>query len=111
MNEAAHGRRPIVVCIQVPAIVSGDTVLTTEGAGREMYASLEQVEAGHEGILDASIFVGHQHADETRVSAAVVLTGFHEAEAYMSERATFLAQHFWDCREAFRYPVACELLE
>lgn len=102
--------RPIIVFAPVPAIISGDTVFTTEGHGKEVYAMLPEVEKGS-GVLDASFFVGHQHADEARVRAAVVLTGFPDAVEYMRHQAVRVAQCYWDRRSKFDYLISCPLLE
>lgn len=104
------GPRPVIAMASVPAIVPGDQVLTTEGRGRQLYSSLAEIEEGA-GILDASVFVGHQHADEERVRAAVVLTGLPCATGRMREAAACLAKFFWKSRAEFAYPTDCPLMD
>jgi len=100
-----------VVVVKVPAILSGDTVLTTEGPGVELYNSLTSLEQSDPAVFDASLFVGHQHANEARVGAAVVLTGEASAAPELSRHAQHIAQRFWDARKEFDYSSSCKLIE
>jgi len=126
-----HAIRPAVVIVLVPAILPGDTVVTTEGPGRELYRWLRDLEPsewqtralaapemlgpavnGHtvNGLMDASFFVGHGLADEPRVGAAVVLTGTIDSLPALAPVATSVAQWYWDRRREFDYPVGSPLV-
>ncbi|CAK0808156.1 unnamed protein product [Prorocentrum cordatum] len=122
---------PRVVVVTIPAILEGEKVLTTEGHGQELYRWLRDLEPSAwrtpelvellgpvdervrpvRGLLDASFFVGHGCADESRVGAAVVLSGEASAVATLRELARTIAQWYWDRRKLFAHPAGCPLLQ
>ena len=125
-----HDLQPAVVVRTIPAILPGDTVLSTEGTGRALYRWMRDLEptewrtpelAAHlgppapdavprEGLMDAAFFVGHGHADEPRVGAAVVLTCESGQRAQgLRELAREIAQWYWDQRATFVYPSGSPL--
>lgn len=122
---------PAVVVVTIPAILHGETVLTTEGQGRLLYRWLRDLEPREwqtpalvehlgpadesvrwptAGLLDASFFVGHGFADEPRVGAAVVLSGEASAAGPLGELAREIAQWYWDRRSSFTYPSGSPLV-
>jgi len=123
--------QPTVVVVTIPAILHGETVLTTEGQGRLLYRWLRDLEPREwqtpelvehlgpadesarwpaAGLLDASFFVGHGYADEPRVGAAVVLSGEASAAGALSGLAREIAQWYWDRRSSFTYPPGSPLV-
>mmetsp|Transcript_81269 Transcript_81269/g.252214 ORF Transcript_81269/g.252214 Transcript_81269/m.252214 type:complete len:594 (-) Transcript_81269:143-1924(-) len=121
---------PAVVVLRVPAILPGETVITTEGLGRHLYRWLRALEPPEWrvaaltehlgplddrglpvcGLWDASFFVGHGLADEPRVGAAVVLTGGAGAVPTLCKLAREIGQWYWDRRAEFGYPSSSPLL-
>eukprot|EP01063_Lacrimia_lanifica_P033576 TRINITY_DN600_c0_g1_i1.p1 TRINITY_DN600_c0_g1~~TRINITY_DN600_c0_g1_i1.p1 ORF type:complete len:546 (+),score=148.04 TRINITY_DN600_c0_g1_i1:77-1714(+) len=124
------GLQPAVFPVTIPAILPGDTVVTTEGHGRALYRWLRDLEPPEwrtpelvallgpvddgvtpvPGLMDASFFVGHGHADEPRVGAAAVVTGRAADADALKELARALAQWFWDRRALFTYPTGSPLM-
>ena len=121
---------PTLTVLPIPAIIPGDCVLTTEGPGRALYRWLRDLEPAAwrvgaleahlgavddtavpvHGLLDASLFVGHGHADEPRVGACVVLSGREGATPSLHALARKIAQRYWDARRSFDYPLDAPLV-
>jgi microcystin degradation protein MlrC len=108
LESLQNSQRVIIVALKIPLLLAGGCVLTTKGPGKDVYDELlrTQSEEAANGLLDASLFVGHQHANEARAGAAVVLTGLASAEASMGRTAQAIAQHYWNLRERCLSSVA-----
>mmetsp|Transcript_70217 Transcript_70217/g.146331 ORF Transcript_70217/g.146331 Transcript_70217/m.146331 type:complete len:300 (+) Transcript_70217:327-1226(+) len=104
-----HVPAPIKVWVKIPVVLSGGKVYTSEGPGAAIYSALRAFERT-ERVIDASFFVGHQHADETRLGAAVVFTGLPTVESTMAEMARVLAHQYWSSWMEFDFPAQCQML-
>ena len=122
--------RPVLVVLPIPALLPGDTVLSTHGPGRAIFRWLRDIEPSDwrvaaleehlgpsddtvtpvEGLYDASLFVGHGHADEARVGACVVVTGNAGAASSLQALARTIAQRYWDARADFDFPPDAPML-
>lgn len=92
------GRRPALVHVRVPLLLSGEFTSTAVEPGRSVFAALEPAIARH-GVLDAGMVVGFAWADEPRCAAAVVVSGW-DADAARACAAE-LAAGLWRAHEDF----------
>ncbi|WP_344160531.1 M81 family metallopeptidase [Kribbella yunnanensis] len=86
--------------IQVPVLLPGEKTSTRIEPAASIYQRVGEI-ADEPGVLDAAVWVGYAWADEPRCQAAVVVMG--DDEALITERATELAQAYWDARSDFEF--------
>merc|ERR1712196_4039 len=104
LQQGALRARTAIVMLKIPAVMSGDVVVTTEEPAGQLFESCKTLEKNTQGLLDASIFVGHQHADEARLGAAIVITCEDGVAEVMRRHAQKIARDFWEARTIFNYP-------
>lgn len=84
----------------IPVVLPGERTSTEDEPARSLYARLPAMDSLR-GIWDASLMVGYVWADESRATAAAVMTGTDKAA--MEAAAVELAQAYWDARNDFAF--------
>lgn len=95
-----RGVRPRGAWVRVPVLLPGERACTRDEPARTIFGRLAEVER-RAGIIDAAVWIGYAWADESRCSAAVMVTGTDERAIAREARA--LAQEYWDARERFTF--------
>ncbi len=94
--------RPTLVWAPIPVLMPGERSSTEYEPAKRLWAQLPAMNA-QDGVMDVSLLVGYVWADETRATAAAVVTG--TKPAVLQEVATSLAQQYWDARSEFVFGV------
>lgn len=92
---------PVSVMVRPPMILTGDMATTTIEPGKTLIKELEVTEK-REGILCATLFIGHPWMDVPNVGTSVVVVSEKDAEAARQE-AKRIAKRFWDVRKEFHF--------
>jgi microcystin degradation protein MlrC len=92
--------RPGKAWVQVPVLLPGEKTSTRIEPAASIYQRVAEI-ADEPGVLDAAVWVGYAWADEPRCRAAVVVTG--DDLDLITERATELAQSYWQARSQFAF--------
>ncbi|MDA8298045.1 MAG: M81 family metallopeptidase [Actinomycetota bacterium] len=98
--QLRQGERARKAWVSVPLLLPGERTSTRVEPAKGLYAMVREV-AGHDGILDASFFVGYAWGDEARCRAAVVVMG-KDVET-VGAKAARLAQAAWAARHDFGF--------
>jgi microcystin degradation protein MlrC len=98
MEVLRRGSKPVKAWVRVPILLPGERTSTLVEPGRstfgEMLPTLERFD-----VVDVSMWVGFFWADEDRNGAAVMVTGYDEAQAVAA--AAHLAEGYWRARHGF----------
>ncbi len=98
MEVLANGAKPAKAWVRVPILLPGERTSTLVEPGMStfgaMLPALERFD-----VVDVSMWVGFFWADEDRNGAAVMVTGYDEAEAVACAR--HLAEIYWESRSGF----------
>ena len=93
-----RGEKPIRAWVRVPSLLPGERTSTVVEPGATVFGKqLPAIEKY--GVLDANTWVGFAWADEPRNAAAVLVTGYDEANVVACARE--LAENYWNAREDF----------
>ncbi|PHH70206.1 hypothetical protein CDD82_7267 [Ophiocordyceps australis] len=100
--------RPLKAWIPIPILLPGEKTSTRMDPAKRLYAAVAQV-AAQTAVLEAAVWVGYPWADEPRNRAAVVVTGWEEAQ--VSQGAQRLAGLFWDAHADFSFVAPAAQLD
>ncbi len=106
--ERLGSARPAKAWVQVPVLLPGEKTSTRIEPAASIYKRVAEI-ADEPGVLDAAVWVGYAWADEPRCRAAVVVTG--DDAALARERATELAQLYWQARSEFAFVAPAASLD
>ncbi|MEP7003590.1 MAG: M81 family metallopeptidase [Chloroflexota bacterium] len=95
-----RGIRPLKAWVRVPVLLPGERACTRDEPAKGIYGRLPAIES-RDGIIDAAVWIGYAWADESRCSAAVLVTGT-DREAIARE-ARDLAEAYWSARADFDF--------
>lgn len=98
-----RGVRPRKAWVRVPVLLPGEKASTRDEPARGIYGRLTSIER-LAGVIDAAVWIGYAWADETRCSAAVVVTGTDED--LIAREARGLAVMYWNARANFAFSTA-----
>ena len=95
-----RGVAPAKAWVRVPLLLPGERTSTEVEPGRSVFGRMIPAIERYEGVLDANMWIGFAWADEPRNAAAVLVTGWDEADVLACARE--LADAYWADHEGFR---------
>lgn len=96
----AGRRKPVKAWVRVPLLLPGERTSTAVEPGRSVFARMLPAMEQYPSVIDANMWVGFSWADEPRNAAAVLVTGWDEADAVACARE--LADAYWAAHEGFQ---------
>jgi microcystin degradation protein MlrC len=93
-----HDVSPWRAWVRVPMLVTGERSSTRSDPAKRLY-ELASTFGGHDGVIDASIWMGYPWQDEARSAVTVVATGTDPISVRDAARA--LAAASWEERDGF----------